>query len=89
MSDEFRATLRQHYRMTSKSLLVLNEDYTGDIGPGDTIGVEVSGVPKKVTVHDLAWGSAMNAERLPLSLVVSGIGDEEPQPGAAIRTWTD
>lgn len=85
----FRATLRQHYEMSDKSLLVLNEDYTGDIGPGDTLGVEVDGVPTRVEVLDLAWGSSMSADRLPLSLIVSGLADAEPAPGAVIQTWTD
>ena len=85
----FRATLRQHYKMSDKSLLVLNEDYTGDIGPGDALGIEIDGAPTKVTVHDLAWGSSMSADRLPLSLIVSGLDDAEPAPGAPIQTWTD
>ncbi len=82
----FRATLRQHYRLNDNALLVLEEDYEGDIGAGDELLVDVDGAPVRVTVHDLAWGSTLNAARLPLSLIVVGLEDHPPEPGASIRS---
>jgi hypothetical protein len=82
----FRATLRQHYKLTDTSLLVLEEDYRGDIGPGDELRIVWGEHGARCVVQDLAWGSALNAARMPLSLVVSGLGDAEPDPGASIET---
>lgn len=80
----FHATLRQYYKLSETSLLVLEEDYTGDIGPGDELQIAVGDGQARFVVRDLAWGSALNAARLPLSLVVSGLDDVRPEPGAKI-----
>jgi hypothetical protein len=82
--DGFHAKLRQHYRLSDTALLVLEEDYRGDVGPGDELQIAIDGGNARFVVHDLAWGSALNATRLPLSLIVRGLEDIEPAPGAAI-----
>ena len=82
----FRATVRQVYRLQDTHLLVLQEDYRGDVGPGDGLEIELSsGEIARTTVRDLAWGSAFHAENPPLTLIVDLVGPEEPQAGAIIR----
>ena len=82
----FRATVRQVYRLQDKHLLVLEEDYRGDIGPGDRLEVELpSGANARTEVRDLAWGSAFHATNPPLTLIVDPIEAEEPRPGASVR----
>ncbi len=81
----FHAVLRQHYRLEEVDLLVLEETYLGDVGPGDELAVELdTGGSKSFLVHDLAWGSAMSASAPPLTLIVKGLGGVELSPGAVI-----
>ncbi|MGE0787342.1 MAG: hypothetical protein AB7S26_16840 [Sandaracinaceae bacterium] len=83
----FRGTLRQHYRLKDKALLVLEEGYEGEIGPAERVKIVAEGREWIATVHELAWGSTMNAARLPLSLVVRGLDEgDEPPPGATIHS---
>lgn len=82
----FHATLRQHYALEDVDLLVLEETYVGDVGPGDELTVEVDDGPAAFVVHDLAWGSAMNADNPPLTLIVKGLAGRTPAAGAVIST---
>ncbi|MCB9596752.1 MAG: hypothetical protein H6719_28780 [Sandaracinaceae bacterium] len=83
----FQATLRQHYALEEVDLLVLEETYVGDIGPGDELAVELpDGARATFTIHDLAWGSAMSATNPPLTLIVKGLDGAHPAPGAVIAT---
>lgn len=80
----FEARLRQHYHLTDIDLLVL-EEYEGDVGPGDLLQIELpAGGTKTFRVHDTAWGSALSMANPPLTLIVKGLGDEEPAPGARL-----
>lgn len=82
----FCATVRQVYRLQDTHLLVLEEDYRGDVGPGDGIEIELaSGEIARTKVRDLAWGSAFHAQNPPLTLIVDLVGPEEPEAGAIIR----
>lgn len=82
---DFRATVRQVYRLQDTHLLVLEEDYEGDVGPGDRLEVKLPGGATATTkVRDLAWGSAFHADNPPLTLIVDLVQPEEPQAGAAI-----
>lgn len=84
--DGFHATVRQVYRLADSLLLVLEEDYRGDIGPGDRLDVDISGGRTvRTTVKDLAWGSAFHASNPPLTLIVDLIDGDEPGPGAIVR----
>lgn len=83
----FQATLRQHYALEEVDLLVLEETYVGDVGPGDELTIELpDGQQAGFTVHDLAWGSAMNADNPPLTLIVKGLEGARPVAGAVIAT---
>ena len=83
----FHAQLRQHYKLDEVDLLVLEETYLGDVGPGDELSVEVpAGGHKTFVVHDLAWGSAMSEKTPPLTLIVKGLEGVEPAPGAVIAS---
>jgi len=81
----FHAVLRQHYRLEEVDLLVLEETYLGDVGPGDELCIGLaSGTQQTFRVHDLAWGSAMSAQAPPLTLIVKGLEGAEPEAGAVI-----
>ena len=81
----FTARLRQHYRLEEVDLLVLEETYEGDIGPGDRLKVELpAGGTKKILVQDVAWGSSVSSKNPPLTLIVRGLDGAEPAPGALI-----
>ena len=81
----FHAVLRQHYRLEEVDLLVLEETYLGDVGPGDRLAIELEpGKSQPFLVHDLAWGSAMSAKTPPLTLIVKGLEGAELSPGAVI-----
>ncbi|MCA9610958.1 MAG: hypothetical protein KC619_35435 [Myxococcales bacterium] len=83
----FQATLRQHYALEEVDLLVLEETYVGDVGPGDELTVALpDGTEAAFTVHDLAWGSAMNAHNPPLTLIVKGLKGAHPVAGAIVAT---
>lgn len=82
----FTARLRQHYRLDEVDLLVLDETYEGDIGPGDGLKIELlAGGTKTFEVHDVAWGSATGTTNPPLTLIVKGLDGEEPARGALIN----
>jgi hypothetical protein len=88
--DGFHATVRQVYRLQDSHLLVLEEDYRGDIGPGDRLEIGLpSGRTARTEVRDLAWGSAFHAHNPPLTLIVELVEDEEPQAGAIVRPARD
>lgn len=83
----FHAVLRQHYRLEEVDLLVLEESYVGDVGPGDELAITLTdGGAQPFRIHDLAWGSAMSATAPPLTLIVKGLDGKEPAPGAVITT---
>lgn len=83
----FQATLRQHYALEEVDLLVLEETYVGDVGPGDELTIELpDGSNAAFTVHELAWGSAMSATNPPLTLIVKGLSGASPIAGAVITT---
>ena len=88
--EPFRATLRQHYRLSENNLFVL-ESYSGDITPGDHLEVDLpDGSTMDFRVHDLAWGSAFNAATPPLTLIVKNLpADKVPITGATIRPVQD
>lgn len=82
---DFHATLRQHYRLKEVDLLVLEDTYMGDVGPGDHLEVSLpDGSLCPFVVHDLAWGSAMSAMNPPLTLIVKGLEGAELSTGATI-----
>lgn len=82
----FHATIRQVYRLQDTHLLVLHEDYRGDIGPGDRLEVELTnGETARTRVRDLAWGSAFHASNPPLTLIVDLVEPEEPKAGGSVR----
>lgn len=81
----FTAHLRQHYRLEKVDLLVLEETYEGDIGPGDHLKIGLpAGGTKAFVVHDIAWGSALGKDNPPLTLIVKGLDGQEPTRGALI-----
>ncbi|HJL16620.1 MAG TPA: hypothetical protein RMH99_13235 [Sandaracinaceae bacterium LLY-WYZ-13_1] len=84
--DGFRAKVRQVYRLQDTHLLVLEEDYRGDVGPGDRLEIALpSGASARTSVRDLAWGSAFHAQNPPLTLIVDLVEAEEPEAGAVVR----
>ena len=86
---DFHATLRQHYKLEKVDLLVLEETYVGDVGPGDELAVLLDdGQLVSFSVKDIAWGSAMNGRNPPLTLIVEGLDGAEPPKGATIAPAT-
>ena len=86
-SAPFRATVRQVYRLTDTQLVVLKEDYEGDVGPGDEIELQLREGTAKAKVVDLAWGSAFQANEPPLTLIVKGLPEgAEPGEEAWLKT---
>ena len=83
---DFTATVRQVYALADRHLLVLQENYRGDIGPGDLIEVSLPDASSTtVRVRDLAWGSAFTSQNPPLTLIVDRIEGAEPRAGATVR----
>lgn len=82
---DFHATLRQHYKLEKVDLLVLEETYVGDVGPGDELAILLDdGRLVSFRVKDVAWGSSMSGRNPPLTLVVEGLGGTEPTKGSTI-----
>ena len=83
----FHGTIRQVYRVQATVLLVLEETYSGDIGPGDWVRVgeapEAAG-GAVARIKDLAWGSAFRAENPPLTLVAERLEGELPPIGSVV-----
>lgn len=86
-SSPFFAKIRRVYRLADTQLVVLEEGYEGDVGPGDRLEVELPGdETARIEVKDLAWGSAFKADQPPLTLIVTGLEEgREPPAGAPIR----
>lgn len=86
MGLDFRGTVRKVYAMGEQRALVLEDQYRGDLEPGEWIEVALpSGRKVPVRVQSLAWGSAFRADSPPLTLVVEGFDDELPEEGTSIR----
>jgi hypothetical protein len=85
VAEGFKAKVRRAYPLDGKRVLILQEDYEGDIEAGDTLEVTMPDGPAKVQVATVAWGSAFHAESPPLTLVVEGL-DDNPAEGAAISS---
>lgn len=87
MTDHFNATLRQHYRLEDAVLLVLEDNYQGDVGQGDRLEIDMpNGEPLQFTVHDVAWGTAFQNKQVPVTLITKELRSEEPKPGAKLRS---
>ncbi|MEM9190950.1 MAG: hypothetical protein AAGF12_17325 [Myxococcota bacterium] len=83
---DFTGVLERSYVLGSQRVLLFGVGYSGDIETGDWITIEVAGGESTVKVVNLAWGSAFHAKTPPLTLVVEGLLDHAPEPGAkAVR----
>ena len=76
----FQATLRQHYALEEVDLLVLEETYVGDVGPGDELTIELPEAgPLGFTLWDTSGGLPAQGEPLlrarPDWAVPSQLGD--------------
>ena len=81
----FRGRVRKTYPMGEHRALVLQDEYEGDVGVGERVAVALpSGQSAEVEVVQLAWGSAFRASSPPLTLIVTGLGEELPQEGAEV-----
>lgn len=84
MSAGFEAKVRRSYPIEDKRVLILEDDYAGDIEVGDALEIAMTTGVVHVTVASVAWGSAFHADSPPLTLVVSGL-EADPLPGASVR----
>ena len=80
----FHATVRQVYALPDRHMLIL-ESYRGDVGKGDRLTLVVGQARVVVTVKDIAWGSAFNANDPPLTLIVDRIQGATPDTGATLE----
>ena len=88
MSTPFEATLERSYLMGEQRIMVIGNQYSGDIGQGDWVEVaQPTGAAEKGKVVSVAWGSAFHAESPPLTLILVGL-NTEPKTGATIRATT-
>jgi hypothetical protein len=86
MALGFKAKVRRTYPLRDQRVLVLESKLEGDVANGDWVEVGVpSGGWARARIESMAWSSAFRAEEAPLTLVVSGIGAEEPGAGADVR----
>lgn len=79
---DFEGTLERSYVLGEQRVLLFGVGYRGDIETGDWIAIDVEGTLHEVKVVNLAWGSAFHAETPPLTLVVDGLLEHTPGPGA-------
>lgn len=67
-------------------MILVLESYEGDIDRGMRISVAAEGrKPIETEVRELAWGSAFNARRPPLTLVTGLPDGDPPDSGAEVR----
>ncbi len=83
MTRPFRGVVERTYVLQGDRVLIL-ESYEGDIEAGDKVLLERPTGDAEVTVKNVAWGSAYNAESPPLTLVVDPV-DAAIAPGAKLR----
>lgn len=75
MALGFQGQVSKVYELEGRPVLLLNNDYAGDIEAGDWVQVESAATggtdPGRVyQVETVAWGSAFHLEDPPLSLVL-------------------
>lgn len=80
----FEAKVRRSYAMDDKRVLVLEDDYRGEIDVGETVEVVLPDGARRAEVATVAWGSAFHADSPPLTLVVSGL-EIDPPPGTVVQ----
>ncbi len=89
MASGFEAKIGRAYRMGTQYVLVLQDDYAGEVEIGDTVEVVLAqGAPVRAPIENLAWGSALRAESPPLTIVladVPGLALDAIVAGAIVR----
>jgi hypothetical protein len=86
MAIGFTGKVARSYVLQRRRVLVLEDGYAGDVEAGDWVEVALpEGDAARAQIATVAWGSAFHAEDPPLTLVVTGLDEQAPAAGAAIR----
>ena len=85
-SSNLRGTVRQVYQLPGKRLLVLDDNYEGDVEAGDWVEVtSPEGRSHRVQIDSVALGSAVKSLNPPLTLICIWGDAPEPVPGSGVR----
>ncbi|MDH5492913.1 MAG: hypothetical protein OEY14_13245 [Myxococcales bacterium] len=84
MAIGFEARVQSCLRLKSRRVLVLEPALQGEIASGEWVEVQVGPERVPVRVTDVAWSSAFAADSAPLTIVVEGLVENEPEVGARV-----